>query len=116
MSPTEDDTAVRPLDHGGRLGPYTLIAPIGAGGMGVVYRARDERLGRDVAIKVIRPGLLTSDAARRRFRIEALALGKLNHPNIATVYDVGIQDGSDYLVMEFVSGQTLKDRLEAGPL
>jgi len=116
MSPAEDDTAIRALDPGGRLGPYTLIEPIGGGGMGVVYRARDERLGRDVAIKVIRPGLLASDAARRRFRIEALALGKLNHPNIATVYNVGTQDGTDYLVMELVSGQTLKDRLESGPL
>ncbi len=116
MRPTEDDTAVRPLDHGGRLGPYTLVAPVGAGGMGVVYRAHDERLGRDVAIKVIRPGLLASDAARRRFRIEALALGKLNHPNIATVYDAGTQDGADYLVMELISGQTLKERLESDSL
>jgi predicted Ser/Thr protein kinase/dienelactone hydrolase len=103
-------------DSGERFGPYVVTSKLGAGGMGVVYRARDERLGRDVAIKVVRPGLLANDEARTRFRLEALALGKLNHPNIAAVYDVGFEGGSDYLVMEFVTGQTLRERLAAGPL
>lgn len=116
MCPIESETRERPLDSGGRLGPYTILTPLGVGGMGVVYRARDERLGRDVAIKVVRPGLLADEAARRRFRREALALGKLNHPNIAAVYDVGVHEGSDYLVMEYVPGHTLRERLEAGPL
>jgi serine/threonine protein kinase/dienelactone hydrolase len=84
--------------------------------MGVVYRARDERLERDVAIKVLPPGLLTNEAARRRFRKEALALAKLNHPNIAAVYDVGEQGGSDYLVMEYVPGHSLAEKLKSGPL
>jgi predicted Ser/Thr protein kinase/dienelactone hydrolase len=103
-------------EAGDKLGPYTILGPMGAGGMGVVYHGRDERLGRDVAIKVVRFGLMTDEAARRRFRKEALALAKLNHPNIATVYDVGVQDGFDYIVMEFVRGQTLRDRLIAGPM
>lgn len=89
---------------------------MGAGGMGVVYRARDERLERDVAIKVLPPGVLTDEAARRRFRKEALALAKLSHPNIAAVYDVGEQDGVDYLVMECVPGQSLAEKLRSGPL
>lgn len=84
--------------------------------MGVVYRARDERLERDVAIKVVSPGLLVDEAARRRFRQEARALARLNHPNIAAVYDVGEQDGTDYLVMEYVPGQSLAQRLKSGPL
>ncbi len=84
--------------------------------MGVVYRARDERLDRDVAIKVLPPGLIADETARKRFRDEALALARLNHPNIAAVYDVGEQDGSDYLVMEYLAGQSLADKLRAGPL
>jgi dienelactone hydrolase/predicted Ser/Thr protein kinase len=101
---------------GSKLGPYALLSPLGAGGMGVVYRARDERLERDVAVKVISPGLLTHEAARRRFRTEALALAKLNHPHIAAVYDVGEQDGTDYLVMEYVAGESLAQKLASGPL
>ena len=101
---------------GSRLGPYEITSAIGAGGMGEVYRARDERLERDVAIKVLPPGVLTDDAARRRFRNEALALAKLSHPNIAAVHDVGEQDGSDYLVMERVAGQSLAEKLKSGPL
>ncbi len=96
-----------PLKTGAKLGPYTILAPLGAGGMGVVYRARDERLEREVAIKVLPPGRLTDETARRLFRKEALALAKLNHPNIAAVYDVGEQNGSDYLVMEYVPGHSL---------
>jgi eukaryotic-like serine/threonine-protein kinase len=104
------------LNIGSKLGPYTVAARIGAGGMGVVYRAHDDRLERDVAIKVLPPGLLTDEPARRRFRKEALALAKLSHPNIAAVYDVGEQDGVDYLVMECVPGQSLAEKLKSGPL
>ncbi len=104
------------LDSGSKLGPYEIVARLGAGGMGVVYRARDERLDRNVAIKVLPPGLLTDEQARKRFRTEARALAKLSHPNIAAVYDVGEQDGADYIVMECVAGATLAERLKAGPL
>src|SRR5271169_3425733 len=97
------------LKPGTKLGPYEILARIGAGGMGVVYRARDERLERDVAVKVLPPGLLTDEAARKRFRKEALALAKLNHPNIAAVYDVGELNGTDYLVMECVPGHSLAE-------
>ena len=98
--------ALRP---GTKLGPYEILARMGAGGMGVVYRARDGRLERDVAIKVLPLGLLADEAARKRFRKEALALAKLNHPNIAAVYDVGEQEGTDYLVMECVPGKSLAE-------
>jgi eukaryotic-like serine/threonine-protein kinase len=97
------------LKSGTKLGPYEILARLGAGGMGVVYRARDGRLERDVAIKVLPSGLLADEAARKRFRREALALAKLNHPNIATVYDVGEQEGADYLVMECVPGKSLAE-------
>jgi serine/threonine protein kinase/dienelactone hydrolase len=105
-----------PLESGTKLGPYKVLAPLGAGGMGVVYRARDERLERDVAIKVLSPGLLIDEAARRRFRKEALALAKLNHPNIAAVYDVGQQEAVDYLVMEYVPGHSLAETLKSARL
>src|SRR5579871_2987973 len=101
---------------GTRLGPYEIVAPLGAGGMGEVYRARDSRLERDVAIKVLPQGTLVDEAARHRFKREALALAKVNHPNIATVYDVGEQDGRDFLVMEYVAGETLAEKLKSGPL
>src|ERR1017187_2386050 len=104
------------LTPGHKLGRYTVIEPIGSGGMGAVYRARDETLERVVAIKILSPGLVTGDEARRRFRKEALALAKLSHPHIAAVYDVGEQDGVDYLVMECVPGQTLAAKLKNGPL
>jgi len=104
------------LTAGQKLGRYTVIEPIGSGGMGAVYRARDEKLERFVAIKILSPGLVTGDEARRRFRKEALALAKLSHPHIAAVYDVGEQDGVDYLVMECVAGQTLSATLKSGPL
>jgi dienelactone hydrolase/predicted Ser/Thr protein kinase len=104
------------LPSGSRLGPYTIAEHIGAGGMGVVYRARDTRLERDVAIKVLPPGALSDEFARGRFRQEALALAKLNHPNIAAVYDVGQQGGTDYLVMEYVAGRSLAERVRSGPL
>ena len=99
---------------GQTIGHYQVIEQIGAGGMGVVYRARDERLNRDVALKVLPPGKLGFDAPRKRFRKEALALAKLNHPNIGTVYDFDNQDGIDFLVMEYIPGETLGQRLAKG--
>ena len=101
---------------GRTLAHYRILEQLGAGGMGVVYRAVDERLERDVAIKVLPLGALHSESARSRFRKEALALAKLNHPNIATVYDVGREDGMDYIVMEYVPGDSLAEKLRSGPL
>jgi serine/threonine protein kinase/tetratricopeptide (TPR) repeat protein len=95
---------------------YRILEKIGAGGMGVVYRARDEQLERDVALKVLPPGTLSNDSARRHFRKEALALAKLNHPNIETVYEFGSQEGTDFLVLEYVPGRTLTQKLASGPL
>jgi len=104
------------LSAGQKLGRYTVIESIASGGMGTVYRARDEKLERLVALKVLSPGVFTDDDSRRRFRKEALALAKLSHPHIAAVYDVGEQDSVDYLVMECVPGQTLSATLKAGQL
>ena len=101
---------------GQRLGHYQLLEQIGAGGMGLVFLAHDERLDRDVALKVLTPGTLTDDNARRRFRKEALTLSQLNHPNIETVHDFDAQDGVDYLVMELISGITLDEKLASRPL
>jgi eukaryotic-like serine/threonine-protein kinase len=98
------------------LGHYRIVERIGAGGMGEVYRAQDQHLGRDVAIKVLPPGTLSDETARRRFRNEALTLSRLNHPNIATVHDFDTQAGVDFLVMEYVPGTTLSEKLAAGPL
>jgi len=101
---------------GQTLGHYRILEKVGSGGMGVVYRARDEQLERDVALKVLPSGTLSNDASRRHFRNEALALAKLNHPNIETVYEFDTQDGTDFLVMEYVPGKTLADRLIGGAL
>lgn len=101
---------------GQTIGHYQVLEKIGAGGMGVVYRARDQRLNRDVALKVLPPGKLGEDAPRKRFRKEALALAKLNHPNIGTVYDFDVQDDIDFLVMEYIPGETLGQRLAKGTL
>src|SRR5579864_8003118 len=101
---------------GKMLSHYRIEEQIGAGGMGVVYRARDERLNRDVALKVLPSGTLLDEAARKRFRNEALALSQLNHPNIATVHDFDTQDGVDFLVMEYVKGESLAERLAGGAL
>lgn len=101
---------------GKTLSHYDISDKLGAGGMGVVYRARDQRLGRDVALKVLPAAVLTDEAARARFRQEAMALSRLNHPNIATVHDFDSQDGVDFLVMEFVEGETLAERLTRGAL
>ena len=105
-----------PLTPGTKLGPYEIIAPLGSGGMGDVYRACDTRLGRDVAIKVL-PEALTRDADRlRRFEQEARTIAALNHPNILGIHDIGAYDGAPFLVSEFLEGKTLREVLEAGPL
>jgi eukaryotic-like serine/threonine-protein kinase len=104
------------LTPGTRLGPYEILSALGAGGMGEVYKARDTRLDRTVAVKVL-PGALSADPDRReRFEREARAVSSLNHPHICAIYDVGSQDGVDYLVMELLEGQSLAARLTAGPL
>ncbi len=100
---------------GSELGHYRIGEKIGAGGMGEVYRARDEHLARDVAVKVLSPGTLTDESARKHFHKEALILSQLNHPNIATIYDFDTNQGVDFLVMEYIPGITLGDRA-AGPL
>src|SRR5579864_3820273 len=101
---------------GQTLGHFHILEKAGAGGMGIVYRAHDQHLERDVALKVLPSGTLSSDAARGYFRKEALALAKLNHPNIATVYEFNSQAGIDFLVMEYVPGKTLAHRLAHGSL
>lgn len=104
------------LTSGTKLGPYEIQSPVGAGGMGEVYRARDTRLDRVVAIKILPSHLSDDPEARQRFDREARAISSLTHPNICTLYDVGRQDGMNYLVMEFLQGETLADRLMTGPL
>jgi serine/threonine-protein kinase len=101
---------------GQALSHYRIVEKIGAGGMGEVYKAHDERLDRHVAIKVLPSGTLADEHARKRFRKEALALSKLNHPNIATVHDFDTQDDVDFIVMEYVEGGSLADRVKTGPL
>jgi len=101
---------------GRTLGHYRIDSQLGQGGMGVVYRARDLRLERDVALKVLPAGLLADETARKRFRKEALALSQLNHPNIATVHDFDTQEGVDFLVLEYIAGASLDEKLAAGPL
>ena len=104
------------LAPGTHLGPYEITTPLGAGGMGEVYRARDTRLDRSVAIKIL-PQEVSSDPVRKqRFEREAKTISSLNHPNICTLHDIGSQDGIEYLVMECVEGETLAKRLERGPL
>jgi eukaryotic-like serine/threonine-protein kinase len=104
------------LSSGARLGPYEILAPLGAGGMGEVYRARDPRLGREVAIKVL-PASFSQDLDRlRRFEQEARAAGVLNHPNITAVYDIGTHDGAPYVVSELLEGETLRARLAGAAL
>ena len=104
------------LNPGSKFGPYEIVSPLGAGGMGEVYRARDTRLGRDVAIKILPQHLSEKPDACQRFEREARAISSLNHPHICTLYDVGHQDGADFLVMEYLEGETLAKRLERGPL
>lgn len=104
------------LQPGARLGPYEIVSLIGTGGMGHVYRARDTRLDRTVAVKVLPPEIASSSQWRSRFEQEARAISRLSHPRICVLYDVGRQDGLDYLVMEYLEGETLAARLERGPL
>ncbi|MBI5170616.1 MAG: serine/threonine-protein kinase [Candidatus Eisenbacteria bacterium] len=104
------------LDAGTKLGPYEIVAPLGAGGMGEVYRARDTRLGRDVAVKVLPQHLSANADVRARFEREAKTVSSLNHPNICTLFDVGREGETDYLVMELVEGETLAHRLQKGAL
>src|ERR1700682_2884906 len=101
------------LSPGTRLGPYEILALIGSGGMGEVYGARDTRLDRTVAIKILPSA---DPELKARFEREAKAIASLQHPHICTLYDVGHQDGTDYLVMEHLEGETLADRLTRGPL
>ena len=104
------------LPAGTKLGPYEILSPIGAGGMGEVYRARDTRLAREVAIKVL-PESLASDQERlRRFEKEARSASALNHPNIVTIHDIGSESGVSYIAMELVDGTTLRELLASGPL
>jgi Tol biopolymer transport system component len=105
-----------PLSPGAKLGPYEIVAPIGAGGMGEVYRARDTRLGRDVAVKIL-PAAFASDTERmRRFEQEARAVAALNHPNVLSVFDIGSQDGMPYLVSELLEGDSLREVLNRGAI
>lgn len=104
------------LSAGMWLGPYEILAPLGAGGMGEVYRARDTRLGRIVAIKVLPAHLSDSADVKQRFEREARAISSLNHPHICVLHDIGHQEGIDYLVMEYIEGETLASRLQKGPL
>ncbi|MBI3834154.1 MAG: serine/threonine-protein kinase [Planctomycetes bacterium] len=104
------------LSAGVKLGPYGIISPLGAGGMGEVYRARDMRLERDVAIKVLPVHLTRSPEFKQRFEREAKSISQLTHPHICTLYDVGHHDGTDYLVMELLEGESLAHRLAKGPL
>src|SRR5664279_4774186 len=104
------------LSAGTRLGPYEILAPIGAGGMGEVYRAKDSKLKRDVAIKVLPPSLAADPDALARFEREALSVAALSHPNILSIYDFGTHDGASYAVMELLEGETLRGKLDAGPI
>ena len=108
--------AVSPPLVGRQLGPYRIEAPIGAGGMGEVYHAKDTRLNRNVAIKVLPPQWTADRQRRTRFEREARAVAALKHPNICTIYDIGHDDGTDFLVMELVEGESLAARLSRGPL
>src|SRR5215831_12454568 len=104
------------LPAGTRLGPYEILSPLGAGGMGEVYRARDRKLDRDVAIKVL-PAHLTSDPdALSRFEREAKAVAALSHPNILAIHDFGTHDGLTYTVTELLEGETLRGRVDGGPV
>ena len=104
------------LPSGTRFGPYEIVAPVGAGAMGEVYRARDERLGREAAIKVLPPAFASDPESLRRFEKEARAASALNHPNIVTVYDVGFAKDGSYIAMELVDGKNLRDLASGGPL
>jgi serine/threonine protein kinase len=105
-----------PLSSGTKLGPYEIVDAVGAGGMGEVYRARDSRLDRTVAIKILASQHSSDHALRQRFEREARTISKFSHPNICTLHDVGNHEGLEYLVMEYIEGETLEHRLAKGPL
>ena len=105
-----------PLTAGTRLGPYEILSLLGSGGMGEVYKARDTRLDRTVAVKVLPAALAADPQFRERFDREARAISQLTHPHICTLHDVGEQDGTAFLVMEYLDGETLADRLTKGAL
>ena len=105
-----------PLSNGDKLGPYEILSPLGAGGMGEVYKARDTRLDRSVAVKVLPEHIAKREDLRGRFEREARAVASLNHPNICTLFDIGVQDGISYMVMELMEGETLAARIEKGPI
>jgi len=113
---SEPESPRMTLDTGSQLGPYTILGLIGEGGMGLVYRASDSRLNREVAIKILPHALIGNESRMRQFETEARAAGSLNHPNILTVHDVGSHDGMFYLVAELLEGETLRDRLRRGEL
>ncbi len=105
-----------PLTNGTRLGPYEILSPLGAGGMGEVYRARDTRLDRTVAVKVLNSQLIVSAELKARFEREAKVISQLSHPNICVLHDIGSENGTDFLVMEFLEGESLNEKLKRGPL
>ena len=104
------------LASGTKIGPYEIVSLIGAGGMGEVYRARDSRLRREVAVKVLPPSLAKDTDRLRRFEQEARLVGALNHPNILAIFDVGAQDGVPYLVSELLEGQSLREHMQGAPV
>src|SRR5205809_1712280 len=112
--PTESTPPHGSVAVGSTVGPYEILAPLGSGGMGEVFRARDKRLGRMVAIKILQTKLIAHDELRARFEREARAISSLTHPNICALYDVG--PDASYLVMELLEGEPLSDKLARGPL
>ena len=108
--------AAMALNPGTKLGPYEIGVPLGAGGMGEVYRARDGRLGRDVAVKVLPPSLANDKDRLRRFEQEAKTVAALNHPNILGLHDIGNYEGAPFLVSELLEGETLREKITEGPI
>ena len=104
------------LAAGSKLGPYEILGTLGAGGMGEVYRARDARLGRDVAIKILPEGFAQSPDRLRRFEQEARVVATLNHPNILAIHDIGAEGGAPYLVTELLEGEPLREKMKEGAL
>src|SRR5436190_11238316 len=104
------------LSSGAQLGPYEIVSPLGAGGMGEVYKARDTRLNRTVAVKVLLQQVSSNPELQARFAREAQTIASLNHPHICTLHDVGRHENTSYLVMEFLEGETLADRIARGAL
>src|SRR5262245_51226896 len=115
-APVVEVPRARSLAEGERLGPYQIIRSVGGGGMGEVYRARDTRLGRDVAVKVLATSAVPTEDQLRRFEQEARAVGALNHPNVLVLFDVGTHDGIPYVVSELLEGETLRQRLGGAAL